>query len=265
MRITYRRSDNKEYWTRRWDDIPADHPMENPNVYPLKFAQLTVQSKDGKILEAGCGAGRILRYYANKGYDIVGIDFIKGAVEKLKEIDPELKVEVGDITNLRFPDQSFRYVLAFGLYHNLQHQLDQALYETHRVLKTGGKVCASFRADNIQTWLTDWLTEHRARKQGIKTPATEFHKMNLKESEFIDLFKRASFHVEAVYPVENMPFLYKFSFFRSKEHKIFNENVARREGYKISLIGNMIQKFLLRYFPKQFCNIFVLIARKQEN
>ena len=264
MRATWRHVSNKEYWTKRWTDISADYPAENKDVYPLKYAELTIQSRDGKILEAGCGAGRVLRYYKNKGYDILGMDFIEKAVEKLKETDPELKVEVGDITNLKYADRTFRYVLAFGLYHNLENMLDQAVHETYRVLEPGGKVCASFRADNISTLLNDWLAEYRTGRQRTKTAPVEFHKWNLKKAEFIDLFRRSNFYLEAIYPVENMPILYKFAFFRAKEHKIFNENFARKEGYKLSPLGRAIQNFLMKYFPDQFCNIFVLIAKKPE-
>ncbi len=57
MRITYRNANNKDYWAKRWGDIPADSPMENADAYPLKYAQMTVKDKSGKILEAGCGAG----------------------------------------------------------------------------------------------------------------------------------------------------------------------------------------------------------------
>jgi hypothetical protein len=62
MRITYRKQYVKEYWAKRWEGIPADVPMENAYVYPLKYAELTITSKDGRILEVGCGAGRILKY-----------------------------------------------------------------------------------------------------------------------------------------------------------------------------------------------------------
>lgn len=264
MRITYRRKDNREYWSNRWADIPVDYPMSNLDAYPLKFAELVIQSKDGKILEAGCGAGRVLRYYKDKGYDIVGIDFIKEAVEKLKKIDSKLNVEVGDITDLNFPDEYFRYVLAFGLYHNLEFGLKKALDETYRVLEPGGKVCASFRADNFQTLIVDWLAEYRARRQGVKARADKFHKINLRLSELVDLFKRVGFCVESAYPVENMPIFYKFRFFRSKEHKDFNENLARKEGYRLSPFGYAAQKLLMKYFPRQFCNIFVLIAGKKK-
>lgn len=236
--------------------------MENPSVYPLKYAQLAVKDNDGKILEAGCGAGRILRYYHDRGFDITGIDFIAAVIDKLKQADSSLQAEVGDIENLRFADQSFKYVLAFGLFHNLEHGLDKAVSETYRVLEQGGSVCASFRADNIQTRLTDWLADRRAVKRGQKGETRYFHKANLTRSEFEQLFVRAGFVTDSVYRVENMPILYKFPLFRSATHKRFDETRARAEGYRLSWLGQCLQNFLMRFFPEQFCNIYVLIARK---
>lgn len=262
MRITYRNANNKDYWTKRWDDIPADAPMENLDVYPLKYARLTVKDKAAKILEAGCGAGRILRYYHDRGYDIIGIDFIDVAISKLKETDPTLQAEVGDITNLGFPDESFKYVLAFGLYHNLEHGLDKAILETRRVLEKDGVVCASFRADNIQTKLTDYLADRKIKKQSDESQIKSFHKRNLTRSEYEQLFTRAGFVIDFVGPVVNMPILYKFTIFRSSSHKEFDENKARSEGYRLSWFGQLLQNTLMRFFPDQFCNIYVLIAHK---
>jgi 2-polyprenyl-3-methyl-5-hydroxy-6-metoxy-1,4-benzoquinol methylase len=87
MRITYRSKNNKEYWQKRWDDVEVDEKMENANVYPLKYAKIAIDDKKGRILEAGCGAGRILRYYHDLGYDITGIDFIESVISKLKTTD----------------------------------------------------------------------------------------------------------------------------------------------------------------------------------
>lgn len=260
MRITYRNHSVKEYWTSRWDDIPADGPMENIEVYPLKYAEQTVIDRKGNILEAGCGAGRILRYYHDLGMDIVGIDFISVAIEKLSETDPTLKVEVGDITDLRFENGTFNYVLAFGLYHNLERGLGKSIEETYRVLVHGGAVCASFRADNVQTRLTDWLSERRTKQS---KDHKSFHKMNLTRTEFKQAFERVGSVVDSIVPVENMPLLYKFSFFRAPTHKIFNENLARTEGYRLSWLGQSLQDILMFSFPMQFCNIFVLKAHKK--
>ena len=67
MRITFRDNDNKSYWKNRWTNIEADMPMTNLDKYPLKFSNLIINDKKQIILEAGCGAGRILRYYHECG------------------------------------------------------------------------------------------------------------------------------------------------------------------------------------------------------
>jgi SAM-dependent methyltransferase len=263
MRITYRSKNNKEYWQKRWDDVEVDEKMENADVYPLKYAQIAIDDKEGRILEAGCGAGRILRYYHDLGYDITGIDFIESVITKLKITDSSLKVAPGDITNLDFSDEYFNYVLAFGLYHNLEKGLDKALVETSRVLVSGGVLCASFRADNLQTLLVDYLAEKNVKHK--ESEAKIFHKANFTRNEINKYLSGAGLTPVSIYPVVNMPILYKFGIFRQRAHKDFNENLGRKEGYKLNAIGNLIQKFLFKFFRYQFCNLFVVIAKKDQS
>ena len=262
MRTTYRYRNVKDYWNQRWDQTPADKPMENLSVYPLYYSELTVlNDKKGKILEAGCGAGRLVRYYHDRGFDITGFDYIPVAIQKLKAADCTLKVEIGDITQLGYSDCSFKYVLSFGLYHNLENDLQKAVDETYRVLENSGKVCASFRADNLQTRISD-LIENKKRPEKNLDSELHFHKLNLTKKEFVDLFENSGFVVEKVFNVQNMPFLYKFNFFRAKNHKQFNEFIARSEGYQLSLLGKFLQNILIAFLPSQFCNLYVLVAKK---
>ena len=256
MWIAYRDKNNINYWNDRWQKIVPDSILSNEKKYPLKYSNLLIKSK-GKILEAGCGAGRVLRYYHKKGFDIYGIDFVESIILKLKSEDPTLKVSVQSIHNLDFGNEFFDYVLAFGLYHNFNQNLNKAIIETKRVLKKDGFICASFRSDNWQTRITDWLY---LKKNPIRF--SKFHKLNLKKKEFINLFEKSGFEVMNVFSVENMPFLYKFRFFREKNQKKFNENQARRDGYQFSFFGKIIQYLLIKFFPDQFCNIYVLIAKK---
>ena len=261
MRKTYRASDVKDYWQKRWDAIPADTAMSNTDKYPLKYAIQTIGSdKNGKILEAGCGAGRILRYYHNLQFRISGFDYIETAISKLKEADASLDVSTQDICSLSYEDESFKYILAFGLYHNLENGLDKAISETHRVLLRGGRVCASFRADNIQNRINDYLSDRNSKLP--RSHQTNFHKLNLTSQEFKRIFTRNGFKIISFSPVENMPLLYKFRLFRSQNHKVFNESLGRVQGYRLSLFGTIIQNLLMTFFPSQFCNIYVVIAEK---
>ncbi len=261
MRITLRYKNVKEYWLERWDQIKSDEAMKNEDVYPLKYAELTIKDKKGKILEAGCGAGRILRYYHNLGYEIIGIDYIETAIKKLKDSDPSLNISVGDITNLKFSENSFRYILAFGLYHNLEKELSKSISETKRVLEKDGFICASFRADNIQTRIVDWLALRKDNNYSINLPK-EFHKMNLTKKEFIALFENEGFKITYFGSVVNMPIFYKFKIFRHSSQKIFNEAKGREFGYKLSFLGTLLHKVLISLFENQFCNLYVLIAQK---
>ena len=260
MRITYRTKKNEDYWHDRWKNIKVDDPIKNEKIYPIKFSNMIINNKDQKILEAGCGAGRILRYYHNKNFRIVGIEFIKSAVEKLRLIDKSLDAREGNILNLDFSNNFFDVVLSFGLYHNFQgDDLSKSLRETYRVLKNEGKLCASFRADNIQEKIIDFINNDKSSEK------KEFHKMNLKKKEFIKLLEENGFVIENVFNVQNMPFLYKFRFFRDKKQKDFDENIARVEGYKLSLFGKILQKFLIKFFPESFCNLYLVIAKKSLN
>ena len=149
---------------------------------------MVIKDKSETILEAGCGAGRILRYYHNKNYKIIGIDFIKEAIEKLKIVDKTLDVRFGDILNLEFKNESFDIVLAFGLYHNFHSEnLQKSVKETYRILKKGGKLCTSFRADNIQELIVDWIRKENNSK------SKEFHKLNLTKKEFVELLEKNGF------------------------------------------------------------------------
>ena len=258
MRKTFRNKNNFQYWSDRWDSIEVDSPMTDIESYPLKYSNLIIQNKEDKILEAGCGAGRILRFYHNLGYDIKGIDFIGDVIKKLKKEDPSVNATEENILELSFDNEHFDIILAFGLFHNFHSdKLKKSLTETCRVLKKDGKLCASFRADNIQELIIDWLNKEKEEKN------MEFHKLNLKKKEFIDLLENNGFEVEKIFNVQNMPFLYKFRFFRRHDHKNFNENIARREGYKLSFLGNLLQSFLIKFFPSNFCNVYLAIAKKK--
>jgi SAM-dependent methyltransferase len=261
MRRTYREVSSKEYWETRWSNVDLDSQLSNLNVYPLKYAEMVVGRSDGAILEVGCGAGRVLRYYHNREIKITGIDYIQSVVDRLKNEDTTLDVRCGDICNLEYSDGTFNCVLAFGVYHNLDDKVHTALTETARVLRPEGKLCASFRADNWQTRLNDWIEDVR-RTKNRKVANRVFHKLNLKKNEFEKLLVEHDFSIEEIFPVVNMPILYKFRLFRFASHKNFNEELGRKEGYRLNTVGKVIQRVLMAFFPDQFCNVYVCIARR---
>ena len=271
MRITYRNEGHRDYWKERWFGISIDSRYSDERVYPLRQALSAIGASDGPILEAGCGAGRVVRLLQRLGKEVVGFDYIHIVVDKLKREDRELPLTTADVTALPYRDEAFSSVLAFGLLHNLPLDLaTTGLREMSRVLQPGGVLCLSYRADNFQNWVNDFLlgplgtkgTQTRSEQVSRSSQKLEFHKMNLKIKELRKLVAEAKLEIEEIEAATNMPLLYKFKFFRHKTHRAFNENLARAEGYRLTGLGNFVHRILM-FFPNTFCNVYVVYARKK--
>lgn len=110
-------------------------------------------SSSKKILDIGCGTGEFaglfnqLDYY---GIDIAS-NYIKYATRKKQG-----NFKVMDATNLKFPDNSFDYILIMAILHHLNDSyVNKILLEAKRVLKPRGKVLIMENAkiDNLENWI----------------------------------------------------------------------------------------------------------------
>lgn len=100
--------------------------------------------KTGKVLEIGCGAGDVSLLFAERGFQVSGIDISATAIEWAKEkaSNARLKAnfEVGDVTNLgRWEDGTFDIVVDGHCLHCIiGDDRSEVLKETYRVLKPNG-------------------------------------------------------------------------------------------------------------------------------
>ena len=122
-----------------------------------------------RLLDVGVGPGTITVDFADRLTDgsVVGIDSAPAAVSETRRLAAErglnnLRVAVGDVYDLGFPDASFDVVHAHQL---LQHLSDPiaALREMRRVCLSGGLVAARDADYAAMIWyppstaLTRWL------------------------------------------------------------------------------------------------------------
>ena len=255
MRKTYREKKSPDYWISRWTQIPVDEPAEGHDSYPLLYADLVVRDHDGEVLELGCGAGRLLRYYHAKGVKIVGVDNVAPVITKLQACDPELRVFHADACTLPFETGRFTTVLCFGVYHSLEYDVPAAISETFRVLRPGGRLCAEFRSDSLHNRLIDYY-------KGSGKHATEFHKWNYRRHEARDMLRQAGFIIESEYAALNMPLLYHLPFLRHPSQRNSDEHSARISGYRLRPWLRTLHSIGLRLLPGIFANEYVFVARK---
>ena len=119
------------------------HSTNKQGFVPWIFEQYRF-SANASILELGCGNGKQWEGRIESlppGCTLVLSDFSEGMViavkEKFSQIAHDVNFQQVDIRSIPFPDESFNIVIAnFMLYH--VPDLNKALLEVRRVLKTGG-------------------------------------------------------------------------------------------------------------------------------
>lgn len=95
-----------------------------------------------KILDLGCGDGKLSSELVKMGYDVWGADIFFDGVEKAKKNG--IKAIVADIEEkLPFKDSSFDTVLVLDTLEHL-YDAEGALGEAYRVLKDDGNIIISF-------------------------------------------------------------------------------------------------------------------------
>lgn len=98
-----------------------------------------------RVLELGCGVGRILRAASQQFSEVIGIDVSEAAVSKARGLlsdRPNVQVELGTGVDLaEIPDSSIDLVISFAALTSMPTDV-VAMYltEIHRVLKPGGMV-----------------------------------------------------------------------------------------------------------------------------
>lgn len=118
--------------------------------YHERLSGVTTQSVDAlldaagvrsgsRVLDVATGAGYIAGAAAQRGAEVIGIDFSAAQVRMARERYPEIRFEQADAEALPFEPDTFDAVVnGFGMCHFPNP--DVALREAFRVLKRGGRV-----------------------------------------------------------------------------------------------------------------------------
>lgn len=98
--------------------------------------------KGKRVLDIGCGTGRIIQMLKDKGAEIVALDISKEMITAVGRKFPGVECVVGDSDELPFEDESFDLVLGlFWIVH--LRDLRASFDEVYRVLKKGGRFILS--------------------------------------------------------------------------------------------------------------------------
>lgn len=100
---------------------------------------------NSKILDIGCGNGRLLSTLGDSGIDYTGLDFSDHLIRLAREIYPQHKFTVGNIITLPFSDHDFNTIFCIAVLHHIPSEAlrSKAIGEIKRVIKPGGYLILS--------------------------------------------------------------------------------------------------------------------------
>jgi SAM-dependent methyltransferase len=119
--------------------LPAhivDHYLAKRTAFILDRVPL------GKVLDVGCGTGRLAERLADAGYNVMGLDQSRGMLHHVRERRPDIPVVAGESTALPFRDEIFSMTYCIAVLHHVAEPgaVRQTLREMSRVTRPGGHV-----------------------------------------------------------------------------------------------------------------------------
>jgi SAM-dependent methyltransferase len=121
------------------------------------FAELVNANGSGPVADVGCGPGHITAYLRDIGVDAFGIDLSPAMVELARRDYPELRFEVGSMTELALADVSVAGLIAwYSVIHVPDDVIPRVFAHFRRVVRPGGVVLLGFHAGD----------EHRLKTSG---------------------------------------------------------------------------------------------------
>ena len=199
-----------------WDDYAPFYDWENARTLGKRdipfWTRLARQTMDGlrvsqrRVLELGCGTGRVAFPLAREPLTVVGIDrsgeMLDRAVRRRRRLRTKRSVQLvrGDIRRLPFPEETFPMVIApYGILQSLLRERDLAetLASVRATLTPGGLFGLELVAD-LPAWreYSNRVTLRGRRANGARIALTESvrqdrkRKLTLFDQEYVERLGR---------------------------------------------------------------------------
>lgn len=146
-------------WDPKWEDIFrtrgwSRYPLEALVSFVARYHYQAPDRSAVRVLELGCGEGNNLWLLAREGFAAYGIDGSPTAIQKAERrlsaegLSANLKVgDVANIMEIYSPLQFDSIINAGCLQHNTMTAVKSVINQTHKLLKSGGRVFSTMIAE----------------------------------------------------------------------------------------------------------------------
>ncbi len=172
-----------------WYDYPQYFDMVFRDETPMEVAffeeafKRFATGKVKRLLEPGCGSGRLVTAMAAKGYSVTGIDLSAPSLQYLKNRlarrGLKAKLHLADISNFELPET---FDAAFCTFNTFRHLTDEASAVSHlravaKHLRSGGLYILGLHIiplDVSESCIERWTARHSNTTVHVTLRVTEF-------------------------------------------------------------------------------------------
>tara|TARA_Y100000591_G_C21827301_1_gene697415 strand:+ start:199 stop:1104 length:906 start_codon:yes stop_codon:yes gene_type:complete len=246
---------------------------------PEKTLQFVLRhcKKDSRILEAGCGVGPWVHILDKLGYDIVGLDYSKEAIDIARNFNPKLKFEQGDVNHLQHKDESFDVVLSWGVLEHFSEGLVKSLTEKNRVLGKGGYLILGMPPRNLLRFLLQPLfkvkeklkfNKYIRRLANLNDREKSLSLYYYSAKELISFLEATGFSVTSITHTDHKYGLREIEELLSIKPNqppfLFYSKNESSGNYALNKVGKVITNFF-KNLNKGFLNYNLIISAKKVN
>ncbi|MFJ6153492.1 class I SAM-dependent methyltransferase [Micromonospora profundi] len=125
------------------------------------FADLVHAAGGGPVADVGCGPGHVTAHLHKLGVDAFGVDLSPAMIDIARREHPDLRFEVGSMTDLQLADASITALLAFwSLIHIPDDEIPAVLSHFRRVLRPDGPLLLGFHVGDESRLKTEGYGGH---------------------------------------------------------------------------------------------------------
>jgi SAM-dependent methyltransferase len=152
------------------------------------FAELVQGAGGGPVADVGCGPGYVTGYLHDAGLDVFGIDLSPEMIAIARRDYPDLRFEVGTMTDLDLADDSAVGIVAFwSVIHVPDHAIPGVFEHFRRVLRPQGLLLVGFHVGD----------ETRHTSEGYTGRPINVDSYHRRPSKVMGWLRDAEFTIEA--------------------------------------------------------------------
>lgn len=163
------------------------------------FAEAVRDAGGGRVADIGCGPGYVTRHLHDLGVDAFGIDLSPAMIAIARHDYPDLRFEVGTMTDLNLSDDSVAGVLSFwSVIHVPAESMPGVFAQFRRVIQPGCPLLVGFHVGD----------ETRHTSEGYSGRSINVDSHRRRPDEIARFLREAGFAVEAelvMRPDEDVP------------------------------------------------------------